>query len=198
MKMEMPRRKQNRLGEYDYTAEGAYFVTLCTQNRAEIFEMELPAVGNGERHDTQVVPYGAISEGKAIEKGNGTQAVPYGDIHKSMANQIVHKWVKETENKFPGMNVDRYVIMPDHLHLIVTIRERHAGGSLPDVMRYFKTMTTNAYIRRVKQGVFVPFDGKLWKKSYYDHVIRNQQDYHEVWEYIENNPAKWIMMHEKP
>ena len=114
------------------------------------------------------------------------------------SNAIIHKWVRETERKFPNIAIDKYVIMPDHLHLIVTIKERHAGRSLPDVMRFFKTMTTNDYIRGVKDGTLTPFDGKLWQKSYYDHVIRNQQDYNEIWEYIENNPAKWIMMHERP
>ena len=164
--MEMPNRKQNRLTEFDYGQEGAYFVTLCTQNRARLFQMELPV-------------------------GNGLCAVPEG-------NAIIHKWVRETERKFPNIAIDKYVIMPDHLHLIVTIKERHAGRSLPDVMRFFKTMTTNEYIRGVKDGTLTPFDGKLWQKSYYDHVIRNQQDYNEIWQYIENNPTKWIMMHERP
>ena len=88
MNMEMPNRKQNRLEAFDYGQEGAYFVTLCTQNRARIFQMELP-VGNGKRHDTQVVPYGAIP-GICITKrerhigrslhlclvGNGLRAIP--------------------------------------------------------------------------------------------------------------------------
>ena len=87
--------------------------------------------------------------------------------------------------------------MPDHLHLIVTIQERHTGGSLPDVMQFFKTMTTNDYIRGVKAGALVPFDKKLWQKSYYDHVIRNQQDYDETWQYIENNPSKWMLVYQK-
>lgn len=118
--------------------------------------------------------------------GNGLCAVP---------NQIVHKWVVETQKKFENIKIDKYVIMPDHLHLIVTIRERHAGCSLPDAMRFLKTMTTNEYIRDVKQGLLPSFDSKLWQKSYYDHVIRNQQDYNEVWEYIENNPTKWMLVH---
>ena len=164
--MEILNRKQNRLAEFDYGQEGAYFVTLCTRNRARLFQMELSV-------------------------GNGLCAVPAG-------NAIIHKWVSEIENKFPGVAIDKYVIMPDHLHLIVTIKERHAGRSLPDVMRFFKTMTTNEYIRGIKDGVLTPFDGKLWQKSYYDHVIRNQQDYNEIWQYIENNPTKWIMMHERP
>ena len=189
--MEIPQRKLNRLSEYDYGQEGAYFVTLCTQNRSRLFQMELPTVGN----DLCVVPYnGLCAVADGVGGGNGT-------THRSCptaGNAIIHKWVQETENKFPNIAIDKYVIMPDHLHLIVTIKERHADRSLPDVMRFFKTMTTNEYIRGVKDGTLTPFDGKLWQKSYYDHVIRNQQDYNEIWQYIENNPVKWIMMHERP
>ena len=154
-------RKPNRLSEYDYGLEGSYFVTLCTQNRARLFQMESSV-------------------------GNGLCAVP---------NQIIHKWIRETQSKFPNITMDKYVIMPDHLHFIITIQERHIGRSLPDVMRFFKTMTTNAYIQAVKNGTVPPFDKKLWQKSYYDHVIRNQQDYDETWQYIENNPAKWMLIH---
>jgi len=180
--MEKPNRKQNRLAEFDYGQEGAYFVTLCTQNRACLFEMELP-VGNG---------LCAVPDG--VGGGNGTTR----RLCHTVENQIIHKWIRETERKFPNVTIDKYVIMPDHLHLIITIKERHIGRSLPDVMRFFKTMTTNDYIRGVKDGTLTPFDGKLWQKSYYDHVIRNQQDYNEVWEYIENNQIKWMMIHEKP
>ena len=179
MHMEKPSRKQNRLAEFDYGQEGSYFVTLCTQNRARLFDMEMP-VGN----DLCVVP--------GNENGTAHRPCP------TKGNLIVHKWIRETENKYPDVTIDKYVVMPDHLHMIVTIQERHAGHSLSDVMRFFKTMTTNEYIRGVKAGILTPFDGRLWQKSYYDHVIRNQQDYNEIWEYIDNNPTKWIMMHEKP
>ncbi len=118
--------------------------------------------------------------------GNGLCAVP---------NQIIHTWICETQNKYENITIDKYIIMPDHIHMILNIREQRMGSSLPDVMRFFKTMTTNAFIRTVKRGVLSAFDTKLWQKSYYDHVIRNQQDYNEVWEYIENTPAKWMMVH---
>ena len=111
---EIPQRKLNRLSEYDYGQEGAYFVTLCTHNRTRLFQIELP-VGN----DLCVVPDG-------VGGGNGT-------THRSCptaGNAIIHKWVQETENKFPNIAIDKYVIMPDHLHLIVTLKERHAGRSL--------------------------------------------------------------------
>ena len=162
--MEMKNRKRNRLEDYDYGEVGCYFVTLCTHNRACLFQMENPV-------------------------GNGLSAVPH------IPNQIVHRWIRETQNKFDGIAFEKYVVMPDHLHFIINIRERHTGRSLQDVMRFFKTMTTNEYIKGVKSGILPPFEQKLWQKSYYDHVIRNQQDYDEIWEYIENNPAKWMEIH---
>lgn len=86
--------------------------------------------------------------------------------------------------------------MPDHLHFILNITERHIGRSLQYVMRFFKTMTTNEYIKGVKNNILSPFNKKLWQKSYYDHIIRNQEDYNEVWEYIDNNPKKLILQNE--
>ena len=161
--MNLPDRKKNRLENYDYCNKGCYFVTLCTQNRQQLFKIESMFVGN----DLCVVP--------------------------DLQNQIIHKWIKETENKFPNIKIEKYVIMPDHLHFIVNIKERHIGRSLQDVMKFFKTMTTNEYIRNVKNSILKPFNKRLWQKSYYDHVIRNQEDYNEIWEYIENNPKKWIL-----
>lgn len=168
--MEKPIRKPNRLVGFDYGQEGCYFVTLCVFERQRLFSM-----------------------GSTV--GNGPCAVPdTGDERPS--NQIIRKWICQTQDKFENVRIDKYVIMPDHLHMIVTIREQHMGRSLPDIMHFFKTMTTNAYIRGVKSGMLPPFQKKLWQKSYYEHVIRNQQDYNEVWEYIENNPLKWILTHE--
>ena len=145
--MEIPQRKLNRLSEYDYGQEGAYFVTLCTQNRSRLFQMELP-VGNG----LCAVPYnGLCAVPDGVGGGNGA-------THRSCptaGNAIIHKWVQETENKFPNIAIDKYVIMPDHLHLIVTIKERHAGRSLPDVMRFFKTMTTmKALLKLLEDNVW--------------------------------------------
>ncbi len=158
--MEWLKRKRVRLKGYDYSAPGMYFVTVCTHNRKCIFELETDNVGN----DLCVVP--------------------------SVQNEIIHRWLKETENKF-DLKIDKYIIMPNHLHMIVTITERHAGRSLQDIMRWFKTMTVNEYIKRVKEGTLQPFDKKLWQKSYHDHIIRNEKDYQKIWEYIDTNAVRW-------
>jgi REP element-mobilizing transposase RayT len=58
-------------------------------------------------------------------------------------------------------------------------------------MQWFKTMTTNEYMRGVKQKCFQPFSGKLWQRNYYEHIIRNDQVYQAVCQYIEQNPHRW-------
>ena len=85
--------------------------------------------------------------------------------------------------------------MPNHVHMIVVLetgnRAAHMGAALPKIMQWYKTMTTNAYIRGVKSGMLPPFHKALWQRSYYDHVIRNEADYLRIWQYIDDNPAKW-------
>jgi len=157
--MELPKRKPTRLKDYDYSSPGAYFFTICTQNREELFEIE--NVGN----DLCVVA--------------------------PRQNRIIHKWIKETENKFNNIKIDKYVVMPNHIHIIVMITERHTGRSLHDVMRWFETMVTNEYIRDVKSGVLKPFNDRLFQKSFHDHIIRGEEDYRKIWEYIDTNPLKW-------
>ena len=82
--------------------------------------------------------------------------------------------------------IEKYVIMPDHIHMIIRLDGGAMRASLPTknrvagIVRSIKALTT----KEVGEAVF--------QRSYYDHVIRNQQDYDEVWEYIENNPRKWI------
>ena len=96
--------------------------------------------------------------------------------------------------------VDKYVVMPDYIHLLLRIDtvgeafrppENGTGDPSPTigkVMGWYKYQTTkqiNLYRKTPGEKVF--------QRSYYDHVIRNQQDYNEIWEYIENNPRKWAI-----
>lgn len=59
------------------------------------------------------------------------------------------------------------------------------------MIQWYKTMTTNACIRAVKEGRMPPFDGHLWQASFYDHVVRNERDYLRIWQYIDENPLRW-------
>jgi REP element-mobilizing transposase RayT len=63
------------------------------------------------------------------------------------------------------------------------------NAPLSQIVQWFKTMTTNEYIRGVKQSQWRPFIGKLWQRNYYEHIIRNEQDYERIFNYIASNPS---------
>ena len=148
--MELPKRKPNRLPKYDYSQNGAYFITICTQDRKKILS---DIVGD----DAHIVPK------------------PYGSIVETYILNVPE--------------IEKYVIMPDHIHMIIRLDNGSMWASTPtnpnhnisSIVRSIKTLTT----KEVGKPIF--------QRSYYDHVIRNQKDYDEVWEYIENNPRKWVL-----
>ena len=113
---------------------------------------------------------------------------------------MIEAWLLELENKFSDVRLGPYVIMPDHIHFIlgktVSRAGDHAGSPLPEIVGWFKTMTTNDYIRHVKCGEYAPFDGRLWQRNYYEHVIRNEEDYLQTAAYIGGNPARWSEKYE--
>ena len=105
--------------------------------------------------------------------------VPIGpQVRFSPLGQTVHEVLK-------GMpQVEKFVIMPNHLHLIVRLESGPMGtsaptGGIPALVRYLK--------RQVTQRCGEP----IWQRSYYDHIIRDENDYLRVWAYIDANPAQW-------
>jgi REP element-mobilizing transposase RayT len=122
--------------------------------------------------------------------------------HPNSPVKMIEKWLFELVNKYPGVTVDYYVIMPNHIHFILfvdgrthrcapTIDNAGKGASLPEIIKWFKTQTTNEYIRGVKAGLYPPFVKHIWQRNYYEHIIRNEQDLYEIRKYIDENPIKW-------
>ena len=149
-------RRSIRLKGYDYSLPGAYFITLCTQNRENFF--------------------GYIEE---------------GILHLNDAGEMVQKWYAEVAHKFANVTCDEMVVMPNHFHCIWQITTQEEGVNIPAVVQWFKTMTTNEYIRGVKGQGWQPFDKRLWQRDYYEHIIRNQQAYEHIRNYIRTNPERW-------
>lgn len=67
----------------------------------------------------------------------------------------------------------------------------HMGPPLQAILDWYKTMTTNAYIRNVREGTLPPFQKRIWQRGYYEHIVRNESDYLNIWTYIDQNPARW-------
>ena len=156
--MELPQRKPNRIFEYDYSQNGAYFVTICTQDRKKILSQ-------------------IVGDGFPVPKPCGTIAADY---------------IRQIPIKYPTVSVDRYVIMPDHIHLLLRFHWDLGTGNpsptLGNVIGWYKYQVTKQVNLHLNTT-----GAPLFQRSYYDHVIRNQKDYDEIWEYIENNPHKWVI-----
>src|SRR5690554_6701154 len=100
----------------------------------------------------------------------------------------------ETSNEHDNLSGDGGNISGEHDNLSGdggNISGEHVGSPLHRVVPWFKTMTTNEYIRGVKTLGWQPFNGKLWQRNYYEHIIRNQHSYQRISEYIINNPMNW-------
>jgi REP element-mobilizing transposase RayT len=170
-------RRSIRLKGYDYSQAGLYFVTICTGNRLCLF---------GEIVDDEMI--------------------------MNDAGQMIGKWYRELENKFPDIKCHEMIVMPNHTHFIVENNAiadvgadlcvcpssnqpphlgEHIGSPLHRVVQWFKTMTTNKYIRGVKQFDWPRFDKKLWQRNYYEHIVRDEKSFLKIAEYIQNNPLKW-------
>ena len=164
--MDYPKRKQIHLKEFDYGQNGAYFVTICTYGRAALF-------------------------GKVYCDDVGAHPC----VRPSAQGVMIRKWIEKIGEKYPKTTIDKYVIMPDHIHFIIRVSSDNSVSPLAEVIKWFKTQTTNEYIRNVNTGAFPPFEKHIWQRNYYEHVIRGEADYCEIWEYIENNPVKWVQTH---
>ena len=94
--------------------------------------------------------------------------------------------IKKLNSVYDAVHVDKYCIMPDHIHFILAINTNKDG-------RTQFAPTISRVIKQFNGSIAKQIGRPIWQKSFYDHGIRNQQDYDEIWEYIENNPLKYAL-----
>lgn len=174
-------RKSIRLKEYDYSQDGTYFITICLENRENRF--------------------GEIKEGEMLLNDAG---------------KMIEIWWRILFEKFPKTVMDAFIIMPNHFHCIIQIvgakpcfrpfGNQDKGdytesplrigipntyGGIGQYISWFKRMSTNEYIRNIKEKNWKRFDKRLWQRNYYEHIIRNKGDLNKIREYILTNPQNW-------
>lgn len=177
--MDLSERKSTRLSGYDYSKPGMYFVTMVTQGR-----------------DFRFWNVGATPCGCPINS-NRLHIRSCGRINDS--GHMIQKWWEQIPDKFSNISIDEYIIMPNHFHGIIVINSNDSRGQphgaaptvIGDVINWFKTKTTNDYIRCVRLGIYPEFDRRLWQRNYYDHIIRDDEDLNRIKQYIIDNPANW-------
>ncbi len=115
-------------------------------------------------------------------------------MNENDIGKMVRHYYYRIEEKFDDLYCLDFVIMPNHIHFILQIdreTESDSNNNIISVIQWFKIVTTNNYIKNVKQGLWEPFDKKLWQTSFYEHIIRDEKSYIGIAEYIENNPYNW-------
>lgn len=172
-----PNRRSIRLRNYDYTQSGAYFITICTQDRIHLF--------------------GEITGGEMSLN-------EFGEI-------VRNEWLR-TPKLRPNVEMDAFVVMPNHFHGIIILHRRGTlqrapttentpierfgkptSNSIPTIVRLFKSATT-ARINQVRQTPGIP----VWQRNYYEHVVRNESELDNIRQYIVDNPLKWDCDRENP
>ena len=184
---DLQKRKPIRLEEYDYSDVGAYFVTICTKNRENIlWETTAKLQPNNDMviDNTQPVNNAVIDN----TQPNAVGAVigrPYYNHRLNELGLIVEKYIKQIPQHYKHVNVDNYVVMPNHVHLLLSINEISDNG------RPMTAPTLSWIINQFKGACSKQIGYSIWQKSFYDHVIRTQRDYAQIWQYIDENPLKW-------
>jgi REP element-mobilizing transposase RayT len=172
-------RRSIRLKGYDYSQAGLYFITICVKNRECLF--------------------GNIADGEMILNDAG--------------QMVESEWLKLPE-RFKNIQLHEYIVMPNHFHAILeivgatlvvaqknTVAQNNdkgqpqgiapTGKTVGDMVGAFESITTVEYIRGVKNKNWKTFDGKLWQRNYWEHIICNEKSYQTISDYIINNPLKW-------
>jgi len=175
MQKELPARKNIRLRGYDYSKAGIYFITICISQRVYI-------LGDVENDLMVLSKVGMIAERNLI-------AIP----------EHIH-----------GVKIDKFIVMPNHVHLILEINENVGTRYIAsetlgnDISKdnertpYMASLqvrskkTVSKTIQQYKSSVSRDIEiVGLWQPKFHDHIIRNDDEYNKIWQYIDENPAKW-------
>jgi len=165
---EIHHRRSIRLRDFDYATDGAYFVTICAHGRECLF---------GEIRD--------------------------GEMRMNGAGRMVTEIWQTMPQRFPQVALDEYVIMPNHFHGIICIvgaplaapdvsntdTKTGAASSAPTlgkIMRCFKSISA-IDVNRISDRQGQP----LWQRNYYERIIRDEEEFAAIREYIVANPGNW-------
>ncbi len=182
MKPNRNERSSIRLKRFDYSSPGCYFITICSKNRECFF---------GEVRNEEIF---------------------LNDI-----GRIVEDEIKKTKNTRSNISIDFFTIMPNHAHLIMRICAaehvafRDTSQECPSpfgsgltvratqrVAPTLKSNSTGSVIGQIKSACSKRAGFSLWQRNYYEHIIRDEESYAKILEYIESNPKTWLWDENNP
>ena len=182
------KRKPQRFDEWKYSDTGMYFVTVICKNRRHMLGRVVALPDNADNP----VRDGVLDVPKLETYTCGKIVVELSSIGKIVENKL-----NEMNEKFVGVSIERYVIMPNHVHLLLFVENSVGTSRTP-------SLTDNSSTRAVRTNETIPrfisylkrstnkISGvEIWHRSYHDHIIRDYQDYLVRYKYLDNNPARW-------
>ncbi|MBQ7540817.1 MAG: transposase [Clostridia bacterium] len=161
--MTRPDRKPNRLPDYDYSRNGTYFITVCAKDRQPLF----------------------WTVGAATCRPQNP-AIGRPDERLSEIGRLVETAILQIPTVYSFVSLDIFCIMPDHIHMILTLHASEPDG------RPIAAPTISTIVGSMKRWVSIQAGGSVWQKGFYDHVIRDEQDFLTKAQYIENNPVRLL------
>jgi len=157
-------RKRTRLKDYDYSQAGCYFVTICVKDMLERLGI--------------------------VVVGDGVLDVPCVQLFKY--GEITEKHIVAINTHYSNLSVVKHVVMPNHVHMIISIGEGVDDKRGKSIKRTSPANATiPALISSLKRFIHKECGFILFQRSYHDHIIRNDAEYKDIAEYIDNNPLRW-------
>ena len=167
--------KSHRLQNYNYSSNGSYFITICTKNKECLLGDIVVAVdahGNRQTDNVNDLIYQKSTNAKLLLSEYG---------------KITEKYIKSSNTAYDYLSVDNYVIMPNHIHLIISVQSDKLlckAKSCHDVIPM--------YVSSLKTLITKQIGFSLFQRDYHDHIIRDEKEYEKIWDYIDTNVSNWV------
>ncbi len=197
---ELPKRKPTRLKHFDYSTTGAYFITICTEGRQKV----LSRIVGGDVLDTpksvELLPHENVG-GDVPDAPKSVELLPHenvgGDVldaPKSVEllphGKIADKYINRMNEFYEHIAVDRYVIMPNHIHIMLWVKGTENGPSRTPVPT-LQNSVPSQFVSTFKRFCNKEYGDNIWQRHCNDHIIRNREDYEEHVKYVYENPMRW-------
>ena len=173
---DFPIRKPTRLKTFDYSTSAAYFLTICTSERRKVLSQIVgdDVLGVPKNHTSRIADRNIPLVPKNVK------LLPYGEI--------ANKYIIQLNHFYENIHVDTYVIMPNHIHILLWIGKCGSPGTSTPTRQ---TSTVSHFVSTFKRFCNKEYGRNIWQRGFYDHIIRCNEDCDEIKKYIYENPLKW-------
>ena len=190
MVIDLPARKNTRLKNHDYSSYGLYFITICTYDKANLFGRVVGAI-----HESPVLPQ-PESPAASLYQSWAKKYADKSSCHVALNDfgVILQSIIEQLPVKYPELEIRNHIIMPNHIHMIIAICAKRAIHESPLRSRTLISTSIGYLKMNASRRINDLSERKLtiWQRSYYDHIVRDEDDYARIYRYIDDNPIKWI------